>query len=57
MAYWLLISVQLPRNWQQLEIRWVTQIATQVGFALDNAKLLADAKQLQHQLENEVKLN
>ena len=29
-----------PRVWQQYEIRWVTQIATQVGFALDNAKLL-----------------
>ena len=44
------------RDWQQPEIRWVAQIATQVGFALDNAKLLADAKQLQHQLENEAKL-
>ena len=44
------------RNWQQPEIRWVAQIATQVGFALDNAKLLADAKQLQTQLENETKL-
>ena len=44
------------RPWQEQEIRWVAQIATQVGFALDNAKLLADAKQLQHQLENEVKL-
>ena len=43
------------RNWQPLEIRWVTQIATQVGFALDNAKLLADARQLQQQLENESK--
>ncbi|NJR46686.1 MAG: GAF domain-containing protein [Hyellaceae cyanobacterium CSU_1_1] len=29
-----------PREWQDYEIRWVTQIATQVGFALDNAKLL-----------------
>ena len=29
-----------PRQWQQYEIRWTTQIATQVGFALDNAKLL-----------------
>ncbi len=29
-----------PRVWQQPEIRWVTQIATQVGFALDNSKLL-----------------
>ncbi|WP_019508281.1 GAF domain-containing protein [Pleurocapsa sp. PCC 7319] len=44
------------RNWQQLEVRWVAQIATQVGFALDNAKLLADAKQLQYQLQNEVQL-
>ncbi|MGF1542597.1 MAG: GAF domain-containing protein [Pleurocapsa sp.] len=44
------------RNWQQPEIRWVAQVATQVGFALDNAKLLADAKQLQYQLENETKL-
>ncbi len=44
------------RNWQQLEIRWVSGIATQIGFALDNAKLLADARQLQHQLETEAKL-
>ncbi|MEM7594980.1 MAG: GAF domain-containing protein, partial [Cyanobacteria bacterium P01_A01_bin.83] len=28
------------RQWQQAEIRWISQIATQVGFALDNAKLL-----------------
>ncbi|MFM2312490.1 MAG: hypothetical protein RLZZ04_1766 [Cyanobacteriota bacterium] len=34
-----------PRNWQDYEIRWVTQIATQVGFALDNATLL---KKLRH---------
>ena len=44
------------RDWQQDEIRWVSQIATQVGFALDNAKLLADARQLQQQLETEAKL-
>ena len=44
------------RAWQQPEVQWVTQIATQVGFALDNAKSLAEAKQLQHQLENETKL-
>jgi methyl-accepting chemotaxis protein PixJ len=37
-----------PRSWQQHEIRWITQIATQVGFALDNAKLL-------RRLENEGK--
>ncbi|MGK7948729.1 MAG: GAF domain-containing protein, partial [Xenococcaceae cyanobacterium] len=34
-----------PREWQQYEIRWVTQIATQVGFALDNAKLLRELEQ------------
>ncbi|HEY9771146.1 MAG TPA: GAF domain-containing protein [Coleofasciculaceae cyanobacterium] len=54
----LLIAHQCSdfRQWQQPEIRWVAQIATQVGFALDNAKLLADAKQLQNELENEAKL-
>ena len=44
------------RNWQEPEIRWIAQIATQVGFALDNAQLLVNAKQLQHQLANEAKL-
>ncbi|HHP7230797.1 MAG TPA: GAF domain-containing protein, partial [Xenococcaceae cyanobacterium] len=44
------------RQWQQPEIQWVSQIATQIGFALDNAKLLTNAKQLQAELENEVKL-
>ena len=34
-----------PRHWQDYEIRWVTQIATQVGFALDNAKLLQRSKE------------
>jgi GAF domain-containing protein len=29
-----------PRAWTQLEIQWFTQIAIQVGFALDNAKLV-----------------
>ena len=33
-----------PRDWQDYEIRWMTQIATQVGFALDNAKLLRKLK-------------
>ncbi len=41
------------REWQQPEIRWVTQIATQVAFALDNAKLLVEAKQLQKQVQEE----
>jgi methyl-accepting chemotaxis protein PixJ len=44
------------RDWQQPEIRWVAQIATQVGFALDNAKLLAEAKELQDHLLEEAKL-
>ena len=44
------------RNWQQPEIRWTAQIATQIGFALESAKFLAETKQLQHQLENEAKL-
>ena len=30
------------RHWEDYEIRWLTQIATQVGFALDNAKLLRE---------------
>ncbi len=42
-----------PRTWQQHEIRWLTQIATQVGFALDNAKLLAESTHLQQQVDNE----
>ena len=42
-----------PRVWQQYEIRWVTQIATQVGFALDNAKLLAESTQIQEQAKIE----
>ena len=34
-----------PRKWEQYEIRWVTQISTQVGFALDNAQLLQQVEQ------------
>ena len=41
-----------PRTWQQYEIRWLTQIATQVGFALDNAKLLASSSDLQQQADS-----
>ena len=32
------------RLWQDYEIRWMTQIATQVGFALDNAILLTKSR-------------
>ncbi len=54
----LLVAHQcsVPRQWQQPEILWLAQIATQVGFALDNAKLLADARKLQNQLANEAQL-
>jgi GAF domain-containing protein len=30
-----------PRTWQQPEIRWFAQIAAQVGFSLDQSRLLA----------------
>jgi methyl-accepting chemotaxis protein PixJ len=51
----LLVSHQCatPRQWQQSEIRWVNQIATQIGFALDNSQLLADALRLRQQAEAE----
>ena len=44
-----------PRNWQQHEIRWVKQIATQIGFALDNARLLAASATTQVLAERERK--
>ena len=49
----LLIAHQCsePRSWQQYEIRWLTQIAKQVGFALDNAEIL---KQSQNQAQTNV---
>lgn len=51
----LLVAHQcsVPRQWQQSEILWLTQIATQIGFALDNAQLLADAQRLRQQAESE----
>jgi methyl-accepting chemotaxis protein PixJ len=44
-----------PRNWQDYEIRWVTQIATQVGFALDNAQVLTESTTIQAHAERERK--
>ncbi len=44
-----------PRQWQQHEIRWISQIAMQVGFALDNAKLLAETEYFHQQAELEKK--
>jgi len=41
------------RQWQQAEILWVIQIATQIGFALDNSQLITDAQKLRNQAEQE----
>jgi twitching motility protein PilJ len=50
----LLIAHQCskPRNWEQPEIDLFSQVATQVGFALDHARLLqrTDAKALQTEM-------
>ena len=43
------------RQWQQTEVHWLTQIATQVGFAIENAQLLADAQRLRQQVKEESK--
>ena len=53
----LLVAQQCSRTrkWLQSEILWLMQIATQIGFALDNAQLLADARQLRQQAEQEKK--
>ncbi|MDF5721453.1 MAG: GAF domain-containing protein [Rhizonema sp. PD37] len=49
----LLIAHQCsgPRNWQQFEINLLTQIATQVGFALDHARLLKQTDVAYHAAE------
>lgn len=51
----LLIAHQCsePRVWQQYEIDLFTQLSTQVGFALDNAKLLAERTTLEEQIDDE----
>lgn len=51
----LLVAQQCSstRHWEQNEIYWLTQIATQVGFAIENAQLLADAQRLHKQAEQE----
>ncbi len=51
--YGLLVAHQCsqPRPWQDYEIRWVTQIATQVGFALDHAQVLAASSKSQIKAE------
>ncbi|MDJ0697656.1 GAF domain-containing protein, partial [Mastigocoleus sp. MO_188.B34] len=42
-----------PYHWQQYEIRWVSQIAMQVGFAIDNAKLIATTSDICQQTDIE----
>ena len=42
-----------PRNWEEYQIRWFSQIAMQVGFAVDNAKLLAESANLRQQKDTE----
>ena len=51
----LLVAQQCSgtRQWQQAEILWMIQIATQIGFALDNSQLIADAQRLRQQAEQE----
>jgi methyl-accepting chemotaxis protein PixJ len=52
--YGLLVIHQCSttRNWQESEINFTMQIVTQVGFALEDAFLLAKYNQLQTQLDN-----
>ena len=44
-----------PRNWQDYEIRWMTQVATQVGYALDDAQVLAESATVRERTETERK--
>ena len=41
------------RHWLDYEIRWMSQIATQVGFALDDARVLAESAVRQEQADRE----
>ena len=43
------------RNWLDDEIRWMSSIATQVGFALDNAWVLAESATIRGRVETERK--
>ena len=55
-VFGLLIAHQCsgPRSWQAFEIRWFAQLSTQVGFALNTAKLLAEKNALQKEAEHEI---
>ncbi|MDJ0726414.1 MAG: GAF domain-containing protein [Prochloraceae cyanobacterium] len=42
-----------PRKWQEIEIRWFAQMAAQVGFAIDNARVLANSASIEEQAQTE----
>lgn len=42
-----------PRQWQQFEITWFAHLASQAGFALDNAKLIAHTASMHQQIDTE----
>jgi methyl-accepting chemotaxis protein PixJ len=52
----LLIAHQCsgPRHWQDFEIQWFTQLASQTGFALEKIQLLEDRAELQRQAERAI---
>ena len=45
-----------PRNWLDYEIRWMSSLAIQVGFALDNARVLAESAIVRDRAETARKL-
>ena len=51
----LLVASQCsqPRNWEEYEIRYFSQIAMQVGFALDNANVLTEVANFKKQADIE----
>jgi len=51
--YGLLVAHQCssPRQWQEIEINLFQQVATQVGFALEQANLLAEVEQARQAAE------
>ena len=56
-VFGLLVAHQCsqPRNWQDYEIRWISGIATQMSFALNNAQVLAEAATVRERAEIERK--
>jgi GAF domain-containing protein len=42
-----------PRNWLKTEVKWFSQLAEQVGYALDNAKFKQQAERLAQEADRE----